>query len=236
MTIETELVDLLTGRVRAQFAEYNGQIVRGEDVISRIIYASKNGGAEEMRQKVLETINELIQRACRSVAPNAAAAGAVSNAAADPNDIVKVVVAGNSTMIHLLLGLPAVGIRLAPFVTSVNDIPRLSAAEVGLSVNAEATVDCLPGVASYVGADITAGVLSAGTDESTQLTLFLDVGTNGETVLGSSEWLVTCACSAGPAFEGAGVVNGMRATRGAIEEAWINGATYEPTYRVIGSA
>jgi uncharacterized 2Fe-2S/4Fe-4S cluster protein (DUF4445 family) len=95
-------------------------------------------------------------------------------------------------------------------------------------------VDCLPGVASYVGADITAGVLSSGMTNSDQVILFLDVGTNGETVLGSSDFLVTCACSAGPAFEGAGVLHGMRATRGAIEEVWINEDSYEPTLRVIG--
>jgi uncharacterized 2Fe-2S/4Fe-4S cluster protein (DUF4445 family) len=104
-----------------------------------------------------------------------------------------------------------------------------------LNVNPEAVVDCLPGVASYVGADITAGVLSSGLDTMENVTLFLDVGTNGETVLGNQDWLVTCACSAGPAFEGAGVVNGMRATTGAIEEVWINSDTLEPTYRVIGS-
>jgi uncharacterized 2Fe-2S/4Fe-4S cluster protein (DUF4445 family) len=121
-------------------------------------------------------------------------------------------------------------------VTAVNHIPPLTAAEVGLAIHPEAAVDCLPGVASYVGADISAGVLSSGVDDSEQVSLFLDIGTNGETVLGSHEWLVTCACSAGPAFEGAGVQHGMRATRGAIEEVWINGDTYEPTYRVIGDA
>jgi uncharacterized 2Fe-2S/4Fe-4S cluster protein (DUF4445 family) len=96
-------------------------------------------------------------------------------------------------------------------------------------------VDCLPGVASYVGADISAGVLSSGLMDTDLLTLFLDVGTNGEMVLGTREWLVTCACSAGPAFEGAGVLFGMRATQGAIEDVWINGDTLEPTWRVIGS-
>jgi uncharacterized 2Fe-2S/4Fe-4S cluster protein (DUF4445 family) len=111
----------------------------------------------------------------------------------------------------------------------------MTAREVGLNANPDAAVDCLPGVASYVGADITAGVLSSGLDDAENVTLFLDVGTNGETVLGNQDWLVTCACSAGPAFEGAGVVNGMRATTGAIEEVWINSETFEPTYRVIGS-
>jgi uncharacterized 2Fe-2S/4Fe-4S cluster protein (DUF4445 family) len=105
---------------------------------------------------------------------------------------------------------------------------------VGFRICPDATVDCLPGVASYVGADITAGVLSSGVDTKDDVTLFLDVGTNGEMVLGNRDWLVTCACSAGPAFEGAGVVHGMRATEGAIEEVWINSDTFEPTYRVIG--
>ena len=113
---------------------------------------------------------------------------------------------------HLLLGIPAASIRLSPFVTAVNHVPPLTARDVGLKIHPEATVDCLPGVASYVGADITAGVLSSGLDDSDPITLFMDVGTNGEIVLGNREWLVTCACSAGPAFEGAGVVHGMRAT------------------------
>jgi uncharacterized 2Fe-2S/4Fe-4S cluster protein (DUF4445 family) len=103
-----------------------------------------------------------------------------------------------------------------------------------LNLCPEGTVDCLPGVASYVGADITAGVLSSGVYLYEEVVLFLDVGTNGEMVLGNRDWMVTCACSAGPAFEGAGVVDGMRATEGAIEEVWVNNETYEPTYRVIG--
>jgi uncharacterized 2Fe-2S/4Fe-4S cluster protein (DUF4445 family) len=110
----------------------------------------------------------------------------------------------------------------------------LTGVEVGIQINPLGVVDCLPGVASYVGSDISAGVLASGMDDTSRITLFMDVGTNGEIVFGSNEWLVTCACSAGPAFEGAGVVNGMRATKGAIEEVWINGSTFEPTYRVIG--
>ena len=221
-TVSVWLVDLVTGQVKAQAAEYNGQIARGEDVISRIMYAGKGNGREEMRQRVLDTINKLIETACKRVN-------------AKPEEVVKATIAGNSTMMHLLLGIPAASIRLSPFVTAVNHLPLMSASEVGLKTHPEASVDCLPGVASYVGADITAGVLSSGLDVSEEVELFLDVGTNGETVLGNRDWLVTCACSAGPAFEGAGVVNGMRATTGAIEEVWINSGTLEPTYRVIGS-
>jgi uncharacterized 2Fe-2S/4Fe-4S cluster protein (DUF4445 family) len=151
-----------------------------------------------------------------------------------PEQVAKATIVGNSTMIHLLLGIPANSIRLSPFITAVNHPPLMTAREMCLNINPDAVVDCLPGVASYVGADITAGVLSSGLDNVDDVTLFLDVGTNGETVLGNRDWLVTCACSAGPAFEGAGVVNGMRATQGAIEEVWINNDSFEPTYRVIG--
>ncbi len=221
-TVSVWLVDLVSGQVRAQVAEYNGQIARGEDVISRIIYASKNGGEAEMRSRVLDTINSLVERACKRVK------------GAEPGQIVKAAISGNSTMIHLLLGIPAASIRLTPFITAINTIPTMNAREVGLVINPEGVVDCLPGVASYVGADITAGVLSSGLDDADNTTLFIDVGTNGEIVLGSREFLVTCACSAGPAFEGAGVLHGMRATGGAIEEVWINGETFEPTCRVIG--
>jgi len=220
-TVTVWLVDVTTGEVKAQASEYNGQIARGEDVVSRIIFASKGDGQEELRTLVLGTINELTHTVCKRVK-------------IEPVEVFKAVIAGNSTMMHLLLGIPAYSIRLSPFVTAINQPPLLPASEVGLCIHPDATVDCLPGVASYVGADITAGVLSSGVYQTEKLTLFLDVGTNGEIVLGSREWLVTCACSAGPAFEGAGVAHGMRATRGAIEEVWINEDTYDPTCRIIG--
>lgn len=226
-TVTLWLVDLLTGEVRTQAAEYNGQISRGEDVISRIMYSAKENGLEDIQKRVVDTINTLIKRACQ-------------RADVDSKEIFKVTISGNSTMIHLLLGIPAQNIRLAPFITTVNHPPLVRAHEIGLDVCPEATVDCLPGVASYVGADITAGVFSNGMYKSDLLTLFIDVGTNGEIVLGNREWLVTCACSAGPAFEGAGVIHGMRATKGAIEEVWLSGPgsskPYEPTFRVIGNS
>lgn len=225
-TVSVWLVDLISGEVRAQVAEYNQQISRGEDVISRIIFASKNGGGVEMRNLVVKTINELLERACKRIK---------SDPPVKPTDIIKGTIVGNSTMIHLLLGIPAETIRLSPFITAVNQVPSLRAEQVDIAIHPDAAVDCLPGIASYVGADISAGVLSSGMDDSEKITLFMDVGTNGEIVLGSSEWLATCACSAGPAFEGAGVQHGMRATKGAIEEIWINDDTLEPTFRVIGS-
>jgi uncharacterized 2Fe-2S/4Fe-4S cluster protein (DUF4445 family) len=227
-TVSLWLVDLTNGKVVAQVAEYNGQIARGEDVISRIIYASKtcpegrgNSGSADLQGRVVETVNQLCEKACKRVN-------------AKPSEVVKAAISGNSTMIHLLLGIPAASIRLSPFITTVNHPPTLAAHEIGFNFCPDALIDCLPGIASYVGADITAGVLSSGIDTAEDITLFIDVGTNGEIVFGNRDWLVTCACSAGPAFEGAGVVDGMRATRGAIEEVWINGETFEPNLRVIG--
>jgi len=229
-TVTLWLVDLVSGEVKAQVSEYNGQITRGEDVISRIVYASKDNGAQELRRLVLETINKLLMRACKRANRRLK----VKNRVVEVCDVVKATISGNSTMIHLLLGIDASSIRLSPYVTAVNHVPLLRGQDVGLDMNPEGLVDCLPGVASYVGADITAGVLSSGMDDTAKITLFMDVGTNGEIVLGSNEWLVTCACSAGPAFEGAGVADGMRATKGAIEEVWINAEDFKPTIRVIG--
>jgi uncharacterized 2Fe-2S/4Fe-4S cluster protein (DUF4445 family) len=219
-TVSLYLVDLQTGEICTKAAEYNSQIKRGEDVISRIVYASKNGGLGELQALVVNTVNGLIAQATR-------------RAHIRPEHIYKMTVAGNSTMIHLFLGLPPAAIRLQPFITTLNQPPGVRAAELGLHIHPQASVDCLPGVASYVGADITAGVISTTMCDEETLTLFLDIGTNGEMALGNSDWLVTCACSAGPAFEGAGVQDGMRATTAAIEEVWINSQTYEPTYRVI---
>lgn len=239
-TVTVLLVDLISGQVMAQAAEYNRQIRRGDDVISRVIFANKNNGQNELRDLVLTSINTLIDRACDKVSRQQVAAGGTNShhtAQDEPcsaDKIVKATIVGNSIMMHLLLGISAESIRQSPFVPAVNQPPVLSASDVGLDIYPEAPVVCLPGVASYVGADISAGVLSSGLDDAQDVTLFMDIGTNGEMVLGGHDWLVTCACSAGPAFEGAGVNDGMRATRGAIEEVWIDSNTFEPTLRVIG--
>lgn len=220
-TVTVYLIDLESGQVISSAAEYNGQIARGEDVISRIVYASKGEGLTDLQARVKATIEELLERIRRRTG-------------IEPAEISKAAVVGNTTMIHLFLGLPPASIRLAPYIPTVNHVPELRSHELNLPLHPQAAIDCLPGVASYVGADITAGVLASGMTEQDELTLFLDIGTNGEMVLGNKDWLVTCACSAGPAFEGAGVVDGMRATVGAIEEVWVHSETYEPTIRVIG--
>jgi uncharacterized 2Fe-2S/4Fe-4S cluster protein (DUF4445 family) len=220
-TVTAYLVDLTSGEVKNMASEYNGQIARGEDVISRIVFAGKEDGLQTLNTLVRETIDTLIDRLQKRTGIS-------------PQQIYKVSVSGNTTMMHLFLGIPPETIRLTPYIPTANQPSVFRAQELDLNVYPLASVDCLPAVASYVGADITAGVLASKLSDAVDLTLFIDVGTNGETVLGTNEWMVTCACSAGPAFEGAGVVDGMRATLGAIEEVWVNTNTYEPTIRVIG--
>lgn len=224
-TVTVYLVDLVSGEVIEIAADYNAQIKRGEDVISRIIYTAKrnNGtdGLAELQGMVAGTINRLLETCAK-------------RRQISTEEIYKMSIVGNSTMMHILLQIPPENIRLAPYTTTVNFPPRVPARDLGLKVNPQAMVESLPGVASFMGADITAGVLSSGMFDTDKLTLFLDIGTNGEMVLGTRDWLISCACSAGPAFEGAGVQFGMRATTGAIEEVWVNGDTFEPTIRVIG--
>ena len=217
------LVDFGTGQVVDTASAYNAQIACGEDVISRIVYSQRGDGLARLQTLVIGTINELVDELAQRNHLR-------------PDDVHEVVAAGNTTMTHLLLGLDPKYIREEPYIPTVAVPPRLTAAELGLGVNPQARVYCLPGVGSYVGGDITAGVISSGMFATDKLTLFIDVGTNGEMVLGNKEWLISCACSAGPAFEGGGVGHGMRATSGAVEDIWVNSETFAATYTTIDNA
>jgi len=215
------LVDLLSGKVIDRASAFNAQISAGEDVISRIVFSQKRDGLRRLQKMVLKTLNALLDDlTTRNQIP--------------ARQISKAVVTGNTTMIQLFLALDPRSVREMPFVPTIGQPLPLIAKDIGLNINPQASIDCLPVVGAYVGADITAGVLASGMYDTDELTLFMDVGTNGEIVLGNRDWLITCACSAGPAFEGSGVRHGMRATAGAIEEIWIDHRTYEPTYETIG--
>jgi uncharacterized 2Fe-2S/4Fe-4S cluster protein (DUF4445 family) len=221
-TVAAQLVDLDTGGVLATKTSYNSQIRRGGDVISRIDYARNEERLAELRTMVLETINGLISELTVAVQ-------------ARPEEIQSAFVAGNTAMIHLLLGLSPQHIRETPYVPTVNPVPVLTAQEVGLAIDPEAVVECAPGVGSYVGGDITAGLLC--TDFAVnrdEVHLFLDIGTNGEIVIGNADWMVACACSAGPAFEGSGIKCGMRASEGAIEHVEFGSVDGSVRYKVIG--
>lgn len=215
------LVDMQSGDIIDTASTFNGQISCGEDVISRIIYSRRQSGLAQLQELAIGTVNGLLS-------------DLLERHDVDRRRVVRLAVAGNPTMMHLFLGIDPQFIRLEPYTPTVNHPLPVRAAELGLHINPEAQVDCLPGVGAYVGADITAGVLSSGMYRTDKLTLFIDIGTNGEMALGNADWLISCACSAGPAFEGAGVHSGMRAVPGAIDEVWIHAQTLEPTYRTIG--
>jgi uncharacterized 2Fe-2S/4Fe-4S cluster protein (DUF4445 family) len=221
-TIAVQLVDLAMAEISGTRSEYNDQVGCGLDVISRINYARRAGGLDELR-RALDTINRLIRQltASRNVA-----ADEISNAA----------ISGNTTMVHLLLGLDPEYIRLEPYTPTVLTVPFLTAGEIGLDITSECPVCFSPCVGSYVGGDITAGLLC--TDLATdceQISLFIDVGTNGEIVIGNNDFLVTCACSAGPAFEGGGIECGMRAALGAIERVEIDPHSGRAQYATVGN-
>jgi uncharacterized 2Fe-2S/4Fe-4S cluster protein (DUF4445 family) len=222
-TIAVQLLDLTRGRILATRSDYNAQIACGLDVISRINYARRPDRLEELRTRVLGTINKLIQQAAAS-------------RDVKPPEIVTAVISGNTTMTHLLLGLPPEYIRLHPYTPTVLRTPYLSAGQVGIDIEPEAWVYFSPCVGSYVGGDITAGILCTDLARDVEETnLFIDIGTNGELVVGNRDFLMTCACSAGPAFEGSGIDCGMRASLGAIEKIEVDPATAVAQYATIGN-
>ncbi|MEW6408805.1 MAG: ASKHA domain-containing protein [Nitrospirota bacterium] len=221
-TIVVYIVDLSNGKVIDHTATYNSQVHCGDDVITRIIYATERGGLKELKNLVTADINKLIAKL-------------IHKQHLDPGLIESIVIAGNTTMTHLFYGINPRYIREEPYIPVTNLFPLAKAGRVGIDVNKEAVIYTMPGVASYVGGDITSGVIASGLYNERELSMFIDIGTNGEIVLGNSEWLVTAACSAGPCFEGSGIKSGMRATEGAIEQLEINRKTYEPVLKIIGN-
>ena len=208
-TIVIQLVDLNTCRTVDAEARYNSQMQYGEDYIARIMYAREHNAFELMQTTVVGDINKLINVL-------------VGRNKVDLHDIVGVICSGNTAMIHFLLGLDATRIQRTPYVPSANQVPPIRAAQVGIRINGRGLLYTLPSVGAYVGSDITAGVMAVRFDHIDDLSLYVDIGTNGEVVLGKDEWLVCCSASAGPAFEGSGVRHGMRASRGAIERLTIS--------------
>ncbi len=215
------LVDLNTGRIISEASGYNGQISYGEDVISRIIYAGRPGGLQALQDKVVATINNIIDEICRDMIIS-------------PADISYIMAAGNTVMSHLLLGLDPKYIREAPYVPSVSMFPLTKAAGLGIQAHPSVRLFLYPCIASYVGGDIVAGVHACQMAKSDKVSLFIDIGTNGEIVVGNREWMVCAACSAGPAFEGGGIKYGMRASNGAIENFHIHPETFDPMIVTIG--
>jgi uncharacterized 2Fe-2S/4Fe-4S cluster protein (DUF4445 family) len=221
-TVVVYLVDLSDGTLVDVGSTYNSQIRHGDDVITRIVYATEENGIAELRDAVITDINNLL-------------APLVERHNIMVEDIESAVISGNTVMSHFFWSINPEYIREEPYTPSLNAFPVWNACTAGLNINNPAPVYTVPCVASYVGGDIVAGVLASKMHRRSEISLFLDIGTNGEIVLGNNEWLVTAACSAGPCFEGSGIRHGMRATEGAVESIKIDPRTFEPELGVIGS-
>jgi len=203
-TVVAHLIDLTNGITLDTEATYNSQINFGEDYIRRIIYAEENNAFDEMQNRIVQDVNNLIVTLAE-------------RQRIDLQDITAIICAGNTAMVHFLLNLDPTRIRKEPYIASASFVPPIRAAEAGIQINKRGLLYCLPSVAAYVGSDIVAGVLTTRIYTKKGLSIFVDIGTNGEVVLGNRDWLVCASSSAGPAFEGSGVKHGMRAGAGAIE-------------------
>ena len=223
-TVTMVLTDLTSGKLLAKGSSGNGQIRYGADVINRIIEQGKDGGKKKLQDAIIkETLTPIIANLCRTAGISA-------------RSILRLCVAANTTMNHLFVGVDAESVRMEPYIPSFFGWEGLLAGDLKLPANPLAPVLIAPNIGSYVGGDITAGTLAAGFWDQDEMSLFIDLGTNGELVFGNRDFMMSCACSAGPAFEGGDISCGMRATDGAIEACTIEAATMEPALTIVGDA
>ncbi len=222
-TVSAVIINMENGEILAKGSAGNGQIRFGADVINRIIESQKPGGQKKLQDAVIkETINPMIQQMCRS-------------AGISKDQIYRMCVASNTTMNHLFAGINADPLRMEPYIPAFYKTNSIFASDLGIEINQDAHIIIAPNIGSYVGGDITAGTLVSMIWNRPEFSLFIDLGTNGELVFGNSDFMMSCACSAGPAFEGGDISCGMRATDGAIEACTIDKETMEPSCKVVGA-
>ena len=223
-TVSMVLTDLTSGKLLAKGSGGNGQIRYGADVINRIIEQGRPGGRKKLQDAIIkDTLTPIIANLCKTANISA-------------RSILRLSVGANTTMNHLFVGVDAESVRMEPYVPSFFHWDGLLAGDVKLPANPLAPVIIAPNIGSYVGGDITAGTMASMIWDKDELSLFIDLGTNGEIVFGNRDFLMSCACSAGPAFEGGDISCGMRATDGAIEACTLDKDTMEPTLRIVGEA
>jgi uncharacterized 2Fe-2S/4Fe-4S cluster protein (DUF4445 family) len=221
-TVALYLCNLRTGEVLAAESEMNPQIVYGEDVMSRIQYAIEYpDGLEKLHKAIISTLNKLLKQAA-------------AEAFIKTEEIMEMVLVGNSTMHHVLLNLHPKDLGLAPFVPTIHKSMDIKARELGLQINPSGNIHVLPTIASFVGADTSAMIVAEEPHKQDENWLLIDVGTNAELILGNRKRLVCTSTPTGPALEGAHVEYGMRAAPGAMERVHIDENTLEPRYKVIG--
>lgn len=221
-TVSSVLIDMKTGEILAKASAGNGQIRYGADIINRIVEQTKPGGVKKLQKAIIDdTLNPMIANMCKSIGIKT-------------SQIYRMCIASNSTMNHLFMGVNADPLRMEPYIPAFFHLKDIYAKDMKLIINPNAEILFAPNIGSYVGGDITAGTLASEIWNSEEFSVFIDLGTNGEIVFGNSDFLMSCACSAGPAFEGGDISCGMRATDGAIEAIKIDKETMEPTLSVIG--
>ena len=221
-TVSMVIVDMTSGKILAKGSSGNGQIRYGADVINRIIEQGRSGGKKKLQDAIVkETLTPIIANLCKSIDVSA-------------RSILRLSIGSNTTMNHLLLGVDAQSVRMEPYIPSFFGWDGLLAGDLKLPAHPLAPVRIAPNIGSYVGGDITAGTLASLIWDKDEMSLFIDLGTNGELVFGNRDFLMSCACSAGPAFEGGDISCGMRATDGAIEACTIDFATMEPAFEIVG--
>jgi len=208
-TVAASLIDLADGIIRARAATENPQIVCGDDVISRISYAEIKEGFDRLNDIIIECINSLIIQLCEK-------------ADIDSNDICEIVAAGNTTMSHLLLKFPVTQLGQMPYAAHSLDAVDRNASQMGINIHPSGNIHTIENIASFIGSDTMAAVLAVSMDSVDKMTLLVDIGTNGELVLGTSEKMYAASCAAGPALEGARISQGSRASAGAIERVIMN--------------
>jgi len=218
-TIVAYIWSLTDGRTLATASNYNKQISCGEDILSRVNFSRKSG-LSRLQQLAAESINEALTTA-------ADAAGI------DREEIFEVMIAGNTVMTHLLLGIDPAYMIAEPYIPVVRRMLSTAAGRIGIAVHKNAGVYTFPAVSNFIGGDIIADILATGMAEREEATLMVDIGTNFEAVLGNSDWMLSCAGAAGPALEGGEVLFGMRANPGAIERVRIDPGTLEPSVSTI---
>jgi uncharacterized 2Fe-2S/4Fe-4S cluster protein (DUF4445 family) len=204
-TVVATLLDLTTGTPAAVESMLNKQQPFGADVIARISATMLDPAArDKLRDLAQETLAELSEAVCKA-------------ADVRPDEVYEVALAGNATMVHLVLGIDPEPLGVAPFIMSARLLPEVRARDLGVPAHPQARAVVFPAFGAYVGGDITAGLLASGMDRDPRIRLFIDIGTNCEIVLGGRDWLLATAAPAGPAFEGASIRCGMRAADGAVE-------------------
>jgi len=221
-TVYGQLINTNTGDVLAEYGDFNAQIGYGEDIITRIVVAEKPGGLEKLHSALIQTINKVIQRI-------------VKKSRVNRNEISTITLAGNTTLTQILVRTNPKYIRHSPYVPVSTLYPRIRATDLDLDMASHTTALIYPNVSSFVGGDIVAGVMGSGIYLSDLISLYIDIGTNAEIVIGNKDWLACAACSAGPAFEGGGIQFGMRASAGAIEDFSIDPRTLEPMNLTVGN-